>query len=689
MIYGIYTVTIYDFYHNFNMNILLPDSWLRKYLETKATSQQLMDCLSLCGPSFERMNSSADDVVYDIEITSNRVDMASVYGIAREAAAILPQFKIGAKIKDIELATYEKPQNLLPMSVSDPEKICNRIMGIVMTVEKMKDSPSLMKNRLEKSGVRSLNNLVDITNYVMLETGHPCHVFDYDRIKTHTFLIRCAKKNEPITTLDEKKYHLSEEDVIIDDGTGRVIDLPGIMGTQNSIVTKDTKRIFFFIESNDPVRIRKTSMRYGIRTMAATLNEKHPDPNLVKIALMRGIKLFQDEAGGQISGELIDIYPNPTQSRNITITSDFINSRLGIVLKPSEIQNILTSLNFQIRSSNDKEMEVTPPSYRQFDVSIKEDIVEEIARIYGYHNLPSVLMQGAIPLTQKPIDIPIEEKMKTILKYWGYTEIYNYSFISKQLIQKAALSQTDHIKVANPLTSDIEYMRTTLIPSVLQTVFENQKVSEKLDLFELSKTYQRPQKKDQLPQEESSLVIVSQNSLRHVKGIIFSLLEEFGIVDVVQILQKSWRFGHPKQTVQLVSEVNNSELAFIGLLHPSLQSAFGITKPIYLAQVYIPNSLKLYNPNKKYVPIPNFPPCFENLSLITPVSMHYADMENVIKETSSFVEQVNLLEEYNNSITVSLRFQSRNHTLTKDELKQQREKILQNLDRKLGIKLKL
>ncbi|MBI4990815.1 hypothetical protein HZB96_01845, partial [Candidatus Gottesmanbacteria bacterium] len=391
------------------MNILIPDSWLREYLETDATPEQIKDCLSLCGPSVERINKEGSDYIYEIEITSNRVDMVSVYGIAREAAAILPRFGIKAKLKQLAIKTPRtvaqrdssevEEADKLPMEVSDPGKICNRIMGIVLEVDPMKESPVYVKERLEKSGVRSLNNLVDITNYVMLEVGHPCHVFDYDKIKTHKFLIRFAKKNEPIITLDEKKYLLNNEDVIIDDGTGRVIDLPGIMGTENSVVNQSTRRIFFFIESNNPLFIRKTSMRYGLRTMAAAINEKHPDPELVKTAMLRGIELYEKIAGGKVAGDIIDIYPNKPKPIAITTTIQFINERLGIELTKSEMISILESLSFQVsdkdtsgvaggsaswRRSHDSPdgegISIIPPSFRQFDITIPEDIVEEVAR---------------------------------------------------------------------------------------------------------------------------------------------------------------------------------------------------------------------------------------------------------------------------------------------------------------------
>ncbi|OGG13345.1 phenylalanine--tRNA ligase subunit beta [Candidatus Gottesmanbacteria bacterium RIFCSPHIGHO2_01_FULL_39_10] len=665
------------------MNILIPDSWLREYIQTPATPKQIMEYLSLCGPTVEKITKVGADFVYEIEVTSNRVDMASVLGIAREAAAILPRFGIKAQLlstTNYKLPTINYPS--LPMDISDLQNNCNRILGVVMEIESVKPSKTHIKERLEKSGIRSLNNLVDITNYLMLELGHPSHVFDYDRIKTHKFIIRKAKKGEPIITLDNKKYLLSEDDVIIDDGTGRVIDLPGIMGTENSVVNDKTKRIIFFIESNKPEVIRKTSMRYGIRTMAATINEKHPDPELAKTALLRGIELYQELAGAKIKSEIIDIYPTKTLPKTIQVSTDFINERLGIKLPEKEITDILKSLNFKIESSKlltiNYKLQIIPPTYRQFDVTIPEDIVEEVARIYGYHNLPTTMLSGAIPATSSPQNLAIEEKIKIALKYWGHTETYHYSFYSKDLIQHVDLKTVDHLKVSNPLTEDTEFMRINLIPQMLETISKNQSHSESLQLFELSKVY--IPRNNGLPSETSMLAVTNQSSFYHLKGIVEGLYEELGIKNFVsetinyKLSTINSHFFHPLQSLQFLK--SDQLLGIIGKLHPALATAFGIKKDTFIAYLNIENMVKFYNPNKKYTPIPQYPPIIEDFTLpISPITPIGPIMENIYK-LSNLVANVELVSKYHDKITLRITFQDPTKNLTIEEIKILRDKIL-------------
>ncbi|MCL4339309.1 phenylalanine--tRNA ligase subunit beta [Patescibacteria group bacterium] len=685
------------------MNILVPDSWLREYLETTATPEEIKEYLSLCGPSVERINKDGKDWVYEIEITTNRIDMAGVYGIAREAAAILPRFGIKARLKDLDVQDkLPYTANPLPMDIKDPAKICNRIMGIVLKVDQMKTSPEFMQKRIEKSGVRSLNNLVDITNYVMLEVGHPCHVFDYDRVKTHTFILRKAKKDEPIITLDEKKFLLSDEDVVIDDGTGRVIDLPGIMGTQNSVVTPDTQRIIFFIESNNPILIRKTSMRYGIRTMAASINEKHPDPQLVNTAILRGIELYKKYAGGEILGNLIDIYPNKTKPSTILVTCKFINDRLGVELKSEEIIDILRSLRFNVSiSSSDNpqprihpasaeshkrrdnpQLIITPPSFRQFDIAIPEDIVEEVARLYGYHSLPTRLMEGSIPISDKPKDIPLEKIAKQALKYWGFTEVYNYSFVSKELIIRSGLDPKKHLKVANPLTEEIEYMRQSLIPSIAQNIAFNQNLESKLRLFEMANIY--IPRDSGLPDEINILTVASQSTFSDMKGIAEALLKELGIVNY-DFSPSYTPLFHRKQTVSI--KVGRDILGTVGKIDPQLMQNFSIKNDIFVCQVDMQKVTKLSNPSKKYTPIPLYPPVREDLTLVN-TGKPIGNILKTVKEANHLVASVELIDTFKNNISLRVTYQDRQKNLESEEVKKVRERILNRLSSKLQVTLR-
>lgn len=667
------------------MNILIPDSWLREYLETEGSPSDIQRCLSLCGPSVERINKTGDDFIYEIEITSNRVDMASVYGIAREAATILPQFGFKAQLKPLEIKPITEEKENTPLEVSDPDGLCHRLLAIVMTDVQINPSPKYISDRLEKSGVRSLNNLIDITNYVMLELGHPCHVFDYDRIKTAKLLIRRAKKGEALVTLDNKRCLLDENDVVIDDATGRIIDLPGIMGTANSVVTGETKKIVFFIESNNPIIIRKTSMKLALRTMAATINEKQPDPQLAKTTMLRGIELYQKIAQANVSGKLIDIYPKPTVVKTINTDTDFINQHLGVKLEENKIVNILESLQFTVQKSN-RSLKIIPPTFRQFDIAIPEDIVEEVARIYGYHNLPSNLMTGAIPISRKAKDFPVEEKIKTILKYWGYTEVYDYSFISKDLIGKAKLTTSCHLKIANPLTNEIGYMRISLVPSILKNISDNQAFRENLRLFELANIYLP--KVGNLPDEKLSLVITEQSEFLKLKGTVLTLFNELGIRNIVEeIPTVETGFFHPKQILSL-SIPKTGIVCLIGKIYPSLAAGFNLKNNLYLAEIRLNQLIPLISETKKYTPIPLYPAVIEDLTFVITRGKQIGLFTSTIKSLSQLIVKIELIDKYKEAYTFRITYQDPSRNLTDEDVKTVREKIIGMAADKFGAKLK-
>ncbi len=664
------------------MNIKIPDSWLREFIQTNATPFQIKECLSLCGPTIEKITKLENDFVYEIELTSNRIDMASVYGIAREAKVILPRFKFEANLNSLKIKSPPPPTSNMPLIIKDPNFLCHRILAVVLKEVEIRPSPIEISSRLEKCGIRSLNNLIDITNYVMLEIGHPCHVFDYDRIKTNKLIIRKAKKNEKLITLDNKVCKLNEEDVIIDDGTGRVVDLPGIIGTENSVVTETTKNIIFFTESNNPQNIRRTSMRLGLRTVAATINEKRPDPSLAKSVLLRGIYLYQTLAKAKMSSKIFDIYPKPTKPKTISTTIDFINNRLGIKLTKQEIISILKSLEFKVSDDNNI-INVTPCSYRQFDVTIPEDIVEEVARIYGYHNLPSKLMTGEIPISPKSKNIIREEKIKTMLKYWGYTETYHYSFISKELILKTNLNLSDHIKIANPLTAEHEYMRLSLIPSMLLTIKKNCHQYPKLNLFELAKVYRK--KKNNLPDEISNLVVVTYEGFFQLKNVIEKICQEFGITNF-QLKKRNSPIFQPNQYIEY--HKNGVSFVSLGKLSRNLLDDFEIVKDYYLAEMNIEYLGKIATFKRTYIPIAKYPPVIEDLALVVGPSTYIGEVIQEIKKVSYLIKNVNILDSYKNIRTLRISYQDENRNLSSQDILPLRKKIIAMLRKKYQINLK-
>src|SRR3989304_8303598 len=326
------------------MDILISDNWLRDFLKTASSPKEIAKHLSTCGPSVEKVEKIDNDWVYSIEVTTNRVDAASVYGIAREAAVILPQLGVKATLRTIKLNKLRFVSKVRYLKVSIDSTLCSRFTAVLIKNVKITESPTWMKKRLEAVGVRAINNVVDISNYIMHELGQPVHTFDYDKILGSKMLLRKSKKGETITTLEGKAHKLPGEDIVIEDGKGRLIDLAGIMGGENSAVDEKTKNVLLFVQTYNPINIRRTSMSLAHRTEASQLFEKGLDPELVPAGISRGIKLFETLCKGQATKEILDIYPLPYKPKKVSCDIDFITRSLGITLNKNEIVEILRRL---------------------------------------------------------------------------------------------------------------------------------------------------------------------------------------------------------------------------------------------------------------------------------------------------------------------------------------------------------
>ena len=508
------------------MNIKITYNWLLEYLDTDATPYDIQKYLSLCGPSVESVEKVGSDYIFDIEITSNRIDTASVIGIDREACVILNRFGIKSKLKNVIIPKPNNVINTLPLIITDENKLCFRVVSVAMDNVITKNSPKYIKDRLEAIGIRSLNNIIDITNYVMIEYGHPTHVMDYDRIKTGKLIIRRAKKGETSVTLDGKKHNLDEQDVIADDGTGRIVDLLGIMGCENSVVTPDTKRVILFIESNNPHIIRHTSMKLGIRTVAATYDDKQVDSELTGVALNRLIQLFEELAEAKIASKLIDIYHEPKKPKSVSLKESDIERLIGVKIPKKESIEILSNLEFKLISDKNELLTFRVPSFRSHDINIPEDIIEEVARVYGYQNIPSVLQP--IVYVDQPKEMEdifvFQNRIKIFLKHLGLNEVINYSMISKNLILDSGLKIDDHLRLSNSISTDIEFLRISLLPSLYKNIKDNSGRKEFLKFFEIAKVY-LPKKGD-LPEEVYRLGIAVNTNYLNLKGIVEALARE-------------------------------------------------------------------------------------------------------------------------------------------------------------------
>lgn len=650
------------------MNLLISDNWLREFLKTDATNKEIAKYLSLCGPSVEKTTKTEEGDIYGVEVTTNRVDSVSVYGIAREASAILPRFNKKAKLASLEAkSNYKFSSKVKYLNTDIDSKLCSRFTAILIKNVKLSGSSSIVKERLTASGIRPINNVVDISNYIMLEMGQPVHTFDYDKIKRHLMVLRESKKGEKITTLDGQTYTLSGGDIVIEDASEKLIDLCGIMGGKLSAVDENTKNVLLFVQNYNPAYIRNTSMKLAKRSEAAMLFEKGTDPQLVKAGILRAVDMFIKLTKGIPEKEILDLYPNPYKETTVSLSLEEINKKLGIEIAKKDILVILSPLGFN-PSWEKNTLKVEIPSFRANDINIPEDIIEEIARIYGYHNLPSKLMSGAIPDKPKDSHFPFEDNVKNILKGYGGCEVYTLSLVSKEKTFKESL------KLKNPLGPESEYLRGALIYSLKEAAEENLRDKEPFHLFEIANVY-IPRLND-LPDEKMTLAgIFANTNYREAKGIIESLLSELNIkTDFVQEELKDFT---PGQRVTI--KVNGKIIGELGNLEE--------TGLIYYE--FDIETLNILSKNvKKYSPILQNPPQIEDITLSFPKKTRIGEIMSLITNHNSLITNVELRDIYNDSFTFRIWYQDPSKNLTDKEVEKIRNNILQTIKAKYGGYLK-
>jgi phenylalanyl-tRNA synthetase beta chain len=497
----------------------------------------------------------------------------------------------------------------------------------------------------------------------MLELGQPIHTFDYDKIVGAKMVLRESHKGEKITTLDNKEFTLGGEDIVIEDRSGKLIDLAGIMGGKNSAIDEKTKNVLLFVQTYSPTHIRKTSMSLAQRTGAAILFEKGLDPETVSLGISRGIRLFKDLTSGIPSKTVLDIYPKPVKAHPISLNLDFICTKIGIPISKTEISNSLTALGFGVKWS-DNQLGVLVPFYRTNDITIAEDIVEEVARIYGYHNLPSVIMDGQIPPQMPGTTFDFEYKIKNILKGYGGTEIYTSSLVPKEYVNEKAL------RLKNPLGSDTEYLRTSLMPSIIAAIKENSGEKDKFHLFEIANVY--IPKANNLPNEEMTLAgAFSRYNYRHARGIIEALLEELNIRATFDA--EDSQYFEPSHRLAIYSE--KTKIGEFGVLE---------SNNLIYYEFSIENLRTASKPLGSYIPIPKYPAQIEDLTLVLPQQTKIGEIIKTITSLDKTIRKITLGEIYNNAYTFQIVYQDSDKTLTNEEVEIVRNKIISAVKSKFG-----
>jgi len=662
------------------MKIKITYNWLLDFLETDASPFEIQKYLSLAGPSIERVEKIGNDYVFDIEIISNRIDTASTFGIAQEAAAILPFFGKKAKIKFNPLKEYKLSQIIknktprksgLKIKIKD-KNLCSRFTAVILDDVKIAPSPSFIQNRLKAAGIKVINNVVDISNYLMLTLGQPTHVFDFDRIvnsdgKSVTMIMRQSKKGEKIVTLDENELQLPGGDIVIEDGKGRLIDLCGVMGGLNSCITGNSKRIILFVQTYNKQKIRRTTMLTGFRTIASTYFEKGLDEERVEAALVFGIKLLEKYAFAKIDSYVYDIYPSSYQKKLIEVNFNFFEKIMGVKISANQIVQILNALGFETKEEKDK-LKVYVPHFRKYDISIPEDLVEEVARIYGYNNLPANFCPPAQIFQPEEFEktFKIISKIKHCLKHLGLNEVINYSMISKNLIDEWELDVKDHLKIKNAISQEIEYLRTSLLPSLYKNIKDNEGKKETLKFFEIAKVYLP--KIDSLPDEKYRLGIAVNTDYFDLKGIIKSLL-----VDELNISPISLK----KNENDFYYKFYKNDRWFSIFSHQNFLGVFGQIKKgsnIFFAEFDLLSIIDCYKLLPKYQPINSYAIIKLDKTFEIGPNLNFENIQNRACK-SQYLYKIEFISLFKNRLTLRFYYSANDRNLTEEEAKKELEKV--------------
>ena len=694
-------------------------NWIQSFFKAKLPKpEKLAGLLTMHSFEAEVVKSSVighqSSVVLDIDILPNRMpDCASHMGIARECAAILD---LRFKIKDLRLKEdkNKKTKDFVTVEVQNKND-CPRYMAKVVTDVKIGPSPKWMQGRLEACGLRPINNIVDVANYVMLEVGQPLHAFDFEKIesvkiqnpkskiqnpklKTKKFIVRRARKGEKITTLDDITYDLDENTLIIADSK-YPLAIAGIKGGKKAEIDEKTKTIVLESANFNSVVIRRGSQKLSLKTDASLRFEHGLDLNLAELAINRVVELIAELAKGKIAQGAADFYPKKAASRRIKLNLDYARRVLGVDISAQEIKKILNRLGlvetrFQPKSLVETWFQV--PSWR-LDINLPEDLVEEIGRLYGYEKIPASFPSAALIPSKRNDDIFWEDKARDILKELGMSEVYNYSFVSEKDMGILGYGTKELSEVENPASQEQKYFRPSLISNLLKDVEKNQRSFPEIKIFELGKVFHKAKELRMLTGVITGIVgsgPAMEGGFYAAKGIVDRLLQGFGISDI-------WYDEH-KPTPELShfeiwqkgrsSEIKSSgaELGFLGEIASGIRGKLSIAQPVAVFDLDFEKLQKLAQEEYIYRPVSKYPAAVRDIAVLVPPRTKVAELLNAINAAGGkLVRDVDLFDIYEGeevpdgkkNLAFHIVYQADDHTLTQIEIEEAYNKIVAALEK--------
>ncbi len=645
------------------MDIKLTDTSLRRFLKTDISPGELAEKLSLCGPTFDRLHKQGDDYVYEIESITNRVDTACAFGVAREGNAILNQMGIPTELVgdpyEQSINLYESLPKNFKIDISD-NKLAPRFCAISLKDSRIGKSDKVTASFLELCGERPINNAVDITNELTLLYGCPLHIFDLDKIKSKKLKLRESKAGETITLLDGTKNKLAGGDIVIEDGEEKLIDLCGVMGGNVAQVDEKTTSILLIVPMYDPKKVRKTSLYLQKRTFAAQIYEKQPDIEICLPVLSLAIDLFKQRCQSTPSSKVFDHYPEKLPQKNINLDLVWLDDFVGVKIERESVLDILSDLGFDGTFKGESILTCTVPSWRYYDMDIREDLAEEVARVYGYFKLPPIL--PCVNLTvQEPNKLLINElKIKKYLSALGYSEVINSSLISQDLIAKTDQPEKDHLKLTNALSSDFEYLRVSLLPSLLTNYKNNQGKSDlPFNLYEVANVYLK-QPKDPLPEERSTLSLISSHDFQKVKGTLEALFEHLNTQNLsFAPLNEDSKVFQKERSAQITS--TGKIIGIVGEPNKTILRDLDLKTTPVISEINLPLLLTTILPGYSYQPVSQYPSIVEEITIESEKPV--GKLIQTIKEASPLVTQVSYLGSFKTKHSFKVSFTSQTQNL--------------------------
>ena len=649
--------------------------------------------------------------VVDFEITPNRPDCLAMLGMAREASAT---FERPFRYADTDIQNCDgegESKDYVSVEIRDTDK-CRRYVARIVTDVKVEQSPWWLQKRLMYAGMRPINNIVDITNFVMLEYGQPLHAFDIKEVHGGKIIVDTAAPGEVFTTLDETERKMEDDMLMIKDAE-RSIAIAGVMGGLNSEIQDDTTTIIVESANFNGDSVRTTAKRLGLRTEASSRFEKGIDPNLTEDAADRVCRLIEMIGAGKVCKGSVDCYPNPVQAKTIDIRVDRINHVLGIDISREEMVRMFESLEIKVEGEGNI-MTVTPPTIRQ-DLLEEEDYIEEVARMYGYDKLPVTLPKGNCEAGM-PYDRSLRDLARETLCGMGLNEIQTYSFVSPSGVDKIRIDEDSweraFVKLINPLGEDTSVMRTVLTPNMMEVLARNYSRNiERVGAFEIGNTFMANlMDPNSLPDEDYALCIGMYGpdaDFYALKGVICGLLDKMGIRQPVFAAESEYGVYHPGRCARVLVEASDmmkaageeyEELGIMGEIHPDVADNYGMDGVrIYCCELMFGALARKANTEIVYTPLPKYPSTSRDIALLVEEEMEVGEIEKLIKEEAkSILESVKLfdvyrgkqVEEGKKSVAFNLTYRDKEKTLTDEEVAEVHNKVLHALKERLNAVLR-